>query len=360
MCVINGAAFAQRIDHGPTEIPGPAPAQASAQTGAGPRMPPFLFRVPKDGFLVSSEQQAQLAAIRKEPTAVDVRRVEVNMDALKSSVVKFDLFGGSFTAWRLRTEKLDLSGRSYAWRGALTCAEDFISLHVEGDRVHGTVRTKGLHLEIEPLDDGIHAVIEIKALPSAEHPPEFPTGAQGEPHGLNNDPTPQEPKEKPLFTQAKQQRPDPSDLFTTAQLRPDRFSAAMQAQLAAIEARKSTKNVRLLKLNTHALKPDQKALTLDLASDRRFIVFRTEVLGPEQPGGSFTWLGALVREPENSLQLVVNDGMCTATFRYGGEFFELRPLTRSGHVLIRIQATELPGEHPPKFPSGAQDEGEER
>ncbi len=162
----------------------------------------------------------------------------------------------------------------------------------------------------------------------------------------------------PLFTQAEQQRAAPPALFTTVHVRADRFSAVMQAQLAAIEARQSTKHVHLIKLHAQKLTPSQKVLRLDLASDRSFIVLRTEVLGPKEPGGSYTWLGALVREPANSVQLVVNDGMCTATFRYSGELFELRPLSGAAHALIRIQAAKLPGEHPPKFPSGAQ--GEER
>ncbi len=358
---ICGVGFAQGIDPRQAEILGQPSAPASGQTGAEPRVPPSLFRVPEEGsFALTAEQEVQLAAIREEPAAAAVRCVEVNLDALKSSAVKLDLFGRSFMAWRLYTEKLDISGRSYSWRGALTCAEDFVSLQVEDNRIHGTVRTKELHLAIEPLDERIHAVIEIKAFPSKEHSPEFPSGAQSEPHTRDDRPPLQEPKQTPLFTQAEQQRPAPPGLFTTAHMRADRFSAPMQARLAAIEARKSTKRVHLLELNARALTPHRKALTLNLASDRSFIVLRTEVLGPEEPGGSYTWLGALVREPANSLQLVVNDGMCTARFRYGGEFFELRPLSGGEHALIRIETAKLPGEHPPEFPSGAQDEGVER
>ena len=361
LLVLCGAAFAQRTVPRQAETLDQASAQASGHNGAGPRVPPCLFRVPEEGsFALSPKQKAQLAAIREEPTAADVRLVEVNLNALKSPAVKLDLFGCSFTAWRLCTEKLDIPGRSYSWRGALTCAEDFVSLQVDDDRIHGTVRTKELHLEIEPLAERIHAVIEIKALPSKEHPPEFPTGAQNEPHALDDHPTLQEPKQKPLFTYAEQQRNAPPRLFTTVHVRADRFSAAMQARFAAIEARKSTKHVHLLELNARAMKPDLKALRLNLANDRSFIVFRTEVLGPKEPGGSYTWLGALVREPANSVQLIVNDGMCTATLRYGGESFELRPLSGGAHALIRIETAKLPGEHPPKSPSGAQDEGVER
>jgi hypothetical protein len=332
----------------------------SEPAGAEPRRPARLLVAPgADPGALSREQQARLVAIRKEPTAVDVRVVEVHLDALKAPAVTLDLFGRSFTGWKQHTEKFDRSGRSYSWRGMLTCAEDFVSLQVDGNRVYGTVRTKELHLEIEPLDERIHAVIEIKALPSKEHPPEFPTGAQREPDARDDRPPPQEPKQKPLFTQAEQQRPAPPGLFTTVHVRADRFSVAMQGRLAAIEARKSTKRVHLLELNARALTPDRKALRLNLASDRSFIAMRTEVLGPLKPGQRYTWLGALVLEPGNTVQFIVNDDMCTGSLRYDGEFFELRPLSGAAHALIRIETAKFPGEHPPKFPSGAQDEGEE-
>ena len=133
----------------------------------------------------------------------------------------------------------------------------------------------------------------------------------------------------------------------------------MQARLTAIKARKSTKRVHLFELNSRVLTPDRKALTLNLARDRSFTAHRMEVLGPGQPGGPYTWLGALVLDPANVVQLVVNDGMCTATLRYGDKLFELRPLGGGLHALIRIETAKLPGEHPPEFPTGAQDEGEE-
>ena len=89
---------------------------------------------------------------------------------------------------------------------------------------------------------------------------------------------------------------------------------------------------------------------------RSFVAHRTEVIGPETHGGAYTWLGSLVLEPMNMLQLVVNDALCTATLRYGDELFELRPLKGRAHALIRIETAKLPAEHPPDSPTGAQRE----
>lgn len=361
MLLACSGAVAQPIDQQQATILRRKPEQVSQQASAEPHAPPSLFRVLGDGVArLSLQQQTQLAAIRQERSSAAVRLVEVDFDALRSPVVRLDLFGRAFRAWSLHTESVDRSGKTYAWRAALTCAEDFVSLHVDGDRVHGTLRTKGTHVEFEPLGARIHAVIDVKPLLSKEHPPQFPTGAESEPHRMVDRSFNPKLKDRPLFTRGERQRPVPPELFSTKRVRAAQLSAAMKTRLASIQARESTWRVDLLEFNLRALAPEREALTLNLPRDRRFIAYRTEILGPHEPGQPYTWLGALALAPANVVHCVVNNGMCTAVIRYGDALFELRPLGGDAHVLIRIDEAKLPSEHPPEFPTGAQVDRENR
>ena len=153
------------------------------------------------------------------------------------------------------------------------------------------------------------------------------------------------------------ERPDaPPRLFVPDAVEVANLANSFQQKLAAIASRPSTAHVDL-RIFSECVTPALHELTLNLGGNRNVLALRTEVVGPDEPAKRFTWLGALVTGSANTINLVVNDGMCTGTLSYGEQQFEIRPLGRDAHVLLELDLTKLPGEHPPEFPSGAQKDG---
>ena len=331
--------------------------QTDPIAGGEPTAGPGFFRFPRgDALALSTLQEQKLTAIKAEATATKIRPVRLNLGALSSEgAITLACFQRSFQAWKTETKKLDQTGRTYTWRGVVTAMQDFVSLDIEGDAVHGTIRSDAFHYQIEPLG-GLHVIIKVKPVAEREHPPEFPSGAhidsdQQASHASSHPQSKIGAKE--LFKPARQAAESPM-LFKSDVVHPNLLDATWKKKLAAIEARKTTASVEVRKLDARSLSANTEKLLLNLGSGRMLTAFRTEVVGPDRPGGHYTWLGALALEANNTLNLVVNDSMCTGMLRYGDELFEIRPLGEDVHALIQLDSSKYPEEHPGIFPSGAE------
>jgi hypothetical protein len=318
----------------------------------------FLRWLRRDSLKLSEPQKKRLAAIKTEATAAEVRNVRLNFDALsQSGPMAVACFRHSFSVWKTQTKTLE--GRTYNWRGVITSARDFVSLEIEGDVVHGTIRSDTFLYHIEPLDEGLHALTKVKPPVAREHPREFPSGAQIDPEReAATDPprTKSQAGGKQLFKRVTRPVDKSPMLFKPEIVKTDQLDAVLRKKLDAIRSRKETQHVQVLRLDAGALSAKTEKLILNLGQELRLVAFRTEVVGPARRGESYTWLGKVVLEPNNVLDLVVRDGMCNGTLRYGREMFEIRALGKDTHVLIRFDRSKLPKEHPKEFPSGAQND----
>ncbi len=315
-----------------------------------------FFYFPRNDKLGLSERQERiLIGIQDDPTTIDFKCVQLNLDALDAKgPVPLVFFGRSYSAWKIIKKQLGFG--SYVWRGVMSADKDFVSLDINGNAINGTVRSDTFLYQIEPLGKGFHAVVRIKILPEREHPGEFPSGAQIDLDQQFSSVRSRKTDEvvKPeLFKLTKQTHKLPM-LFKSEPVQTDLLDSAIQKQLAAIQSRTLTDDVYVCKFDAASVSANTQKLMLNLSSDLSLSAFRKEVIGPDHSSGTFTWLGELVMAPNNIMNLIVNDEMCSGTLRYADELFEIRPLERNLHVLIRVDLSKLPQEHPPAYRSGAQ------
>lgn len=117
-----------------------------------------------------------------------------------------------------------------------------------------------------------------------------------------------------------------------------------KALLNKIRLQGTSKSVNVVTINSNLFK--QKTFDLNLRSDFKV---RADVKAVEKrTENDFTVFGKLANIPGDAV-LVVRGNNITGTIHTGSEVYRIKPLGSGLHVLIHIDPTKLPPEHPPVF-----------
>ncbi|MBN6112210.1 zinc-dependent metalloprotease [Xanthomonas bonasiae] len=128
--------------------------------------------------------------------------------------------------------------------------------------------------------------------------------------------------------------------------------------LSRVLANPSTGAVQSVRVDAAAVDATQAQLELDLLGQR---VTATQTRTEQLEGGNSIWYGNLGNaaaakararsglDPLNSAILVRSGDTVTGSIRSNGTLFHLRPITGGGHVLVEVDESRMPAEHPAEY-----------
>ncbi len=123
---------------------------------------------------LAPEQSSRLSSIRSLPTSAEVNVVRITSltPLSRGQTVTLNVFSGTrFTA---RNEEVKrISAQAFTWIGQPAEAPGLVVLSVREDRVTGTIRVGKELYKVQPLGNGLHAVIRVD---ESKFPPEHPPG----------------------------------------------------------------------------------------------------------------------------------------------------------------------------------------
>ena len=133
---------------------------------------PDLFRPDNPGAAGRATQVARIAQLKKQPTTASIITARIDAAALEGAGIRI-LLG------RHRSIEVDRTGTElhapgdFTWLGRVATGQGDVVLVVHDGNATGSVRD-GLDLyKIEPLGEGLHAIVKIDA---SRFPPEHPPG----------------------------------------------------------------------------------------------------------------------------------------------------------------------------------------
>lgn len=145
-----------------------------AGTGVSHAQSRALFEpVPGNQIAAPSPEQARLLdALRKRPSTASVQLVRLNLEALSlpAMVVTLPDAGPVEVA---RREMMNRGDRNFAWTGEASGAAGSVTLIVRNANVTGSIRIGGKLYSLQPLGDGVHALVTVDQSKFREHPPSF-------------------------------------------------------------------------------------------------------------------------------------------------------------------------------------------
>jgi hypothetical protein len=128
--------------------------------------------------------------------------------------------------------------------------------------------------------------------------------------------------------------------------------------LSRVLANPSTGAVQSVRVDAAAVDATQAQLELDLLGQR---VTATQTKTERLEGGNSIWYGNLGNaaaakararsglDPLNSAILVRSGDTVTGSIRSNGTLFHLRPISGGGHVLVEVDESRMPAEHPAEY-----------
>lgn len=131
-------------------------------------------------------------------------------------------------------------------------------------------------------------------------------------------------------------------------------AAAGDASLQALVENPATAEIFFVDADPKAVAVEAEAVALELPDldleARRIESYLTE-------SGSLLWTGVILApgakelefDPLDTLTLVVNGGRITGNVRYQGAWYQIRPLTSGGHVVVTVDLSRVPADDPPDF-----------
>lgn len=135
-------------------------------------------------------------------------------------------------------------------------------------------------------------------------------------------------------------------------------TATAEPSLQRLLSAPSTANAQVVQLDAGAVTASEKLLELQLDGQT---VTATQAKVDALEGGDSVWYGNLGPragtrsrtlsgvDPLNSAILVRSGDTVTGTIRYAGKLYRLRPLADGRHVLVQVEESRLPQEHPAEY-----------
>ncbi|AOD15822.1 zinc-dependent metalloprotease [Xanthomonas fragariae] len=134
--------------------------------------------------------------------------------------------------------------------------------------------------------------------------------------------------------------------------------AATEPALQGLLSAPSTATAQVVQLDAGAVTASEKLLELQLDGQT---ITATQARVDALEGGESVWYGNLGPrastrahtlsgvDPLNSAILVLSGDTITGTIRYAGKLYRLRPLADGRHVLVQVEESRLPQEHPAEY-----------
>lgn len=301
---------------------------------------PVFFQEPVSLSIQASEQ---LKKITLRKTVESVHAVQVDLPLLRitepshGQPVSFNV-ETDFALPVTMQSQTKRGPNSYIWRGSIVDDQGGqVTLVVNKRKVTGMIRWGTQIYAVEPLVDGNHALIHIDP---SKFPPEHP--AEAEPSNVKSSKAGTQSAINPLM-------PDlwagERNLFqNNATLDNKVLDPATSERLINIQARPSTASIHSVNMALPLLFDTKQPLNLNLAPDLNLpVAFASQ----DQNGPSgFIWRGAVLNDAGGQVTLVSDGDNVTGMIRTGIEIYAIEPLGNGDHVLIRIDSSKFPPDHP--------------
>lgn len=128
------------------------------------------------------------------------------------------------------------------------------------------------------------------------------------------------------------------------------MEADQKQMLEYILQRPTTKSARIVKAVDVQRLPEVNFLGLNISRDQRFDTVRDSVESKSEE--THVWYGTIT-EDRGKVIMVIHKDNITGTFRIGKEMYKVEPVGSGYHVIIQIDPTKFPPEHPPEYGMGA-------
>jgi peptidyl-Asp metalloendopeptidase len=149
-------------------------------------------------------------------------------------------------------------------------------------------------------------------------------------------------------TPAGAQPAEAPEVFDYIQIAPPALQPQQENRLQAYRADPTTADISFVRLHPAELKAaDAATLNLPGGGSVLLDVIRVE----ERAADDYSWFGSqsAAGETADEATLVIMGTDIVGTVRSGGELYRVRPLEGGAHVLIRVDQTQFPEEHPPVY-----------
>ena len=124
------------------------------------------------------------------------------------------------------------------------------------------------------------------------------------------------------------------------------FTDKQADRLRAFRADPTAAEVRVVSLQFKLLR-NLDSVNLNLTPGQKMPL---DVVRVEQRSASdYSWFGSSSTQAEDEAILVIQDDQAYGNIRSDGQLYRVRPLDGGLHVLIRVDETKFPPEHPPEF-----------
>jgi hypothetical protein len=136
------------------------------------------------------------------------------------------------------------------------------------------------------------------------------------------------------------------DLFSEPALDRAPLSRSASGYLDQIKARKTTAEVRVVKMTLPVLADTRDPVNFNIFPGKDLAVqFES---AETRSAKDYTWRGTVVGEQSGNATLVVNNGKVSGMIRSGVDIYAIEPLGDGNHALIKIDPAKFPPDHPPE------------
>ncbi len=301
---------------------------------------------------LSTQARKQLEKIALRKTVASVHAVQLDLPLLHiaepshGQPVGFNVEHDIALPVMMNSQTKRGSG-SYIWRGSIVDDQGGqVTLVVNKRKVSGMIRWGTQIYAVEPLLDGNHALIHIDP---SKFPPDHP--AKVELGDIKSSKASTQSAINPLM-------PDlwagERNLFQNKATLDNRvLDPAINERLNNIQARPTTASIHSVNMVLPLLSDTDQSLNLNLAPDINLpVAFASQ----DQNGNSgFIWRGTVLNDTGGQVTLVADGNNVTGMIRTGTEIYAVEPLGNGDHVLIRIDSSKFPPDHPVELGDGGID-----
>jgi hypothetical protein len=118
-------------------------------------------------------QTATIEKLRQRPTTQSLDLVQVNVNALRGDTTQLPIPNSPLRTLSKRSEDVT-SPNDFTWHGTLTGVPGQATLVVRDGNITGTIQDQGTLYRIEPVGNGVHALIKVdQSRMPPEHPPSY-------------------------------------------------------------------------------------------------------------------------------------------------------------------------------------------
>lgn len=136
------------------------------------------------------------------------------------------------------------------------------------------------------------------------------------------------------------------DLFNESALDRAPLSKSAGGLLDKIKARKTTADVRVVKMALPVLADTREPVNFNMLPGKDLAVAFDSA--DTRSANDYTWRGTVMGDQGGDVTLVVKNGNVSGMIRSGSEIYAVEPLGDGNHAVIRVDPSKFPPDHPPE------------